>query len=116
MASALASYLVGGVCTLGYFGDPFDPITHYGTGKTGNTSLLQFQSCSLPIGTRVHLSIIDVHGRRVAVFAEGLRTLGSHEIGWDRRDSFGADCSNRIYFVRPAVRGSVAVGRVLEIR
>ena len=71
---------------------------------------------SLPRGSRVHLAIIDVHGRRVAVLADGLRGSGSHAVSWDGRDSFGSGCSNGIYFVRFTVDGSVANRRVLKVK
>lgn len=71
---------------------------------------------SLPRAGEVHLSIVDVHGRRVAVLEEGLRGAGFHAVAWDGRDSFGSDCSNGIYFLRFATEGTVAIRRVLRIQ
>ena len=71
---------------------------------------------SLPRAGRVHLSIIDVQGRRVAILADGGQGAGSHVVVWDGRDRIGSDSSTGIYFVRFAVEGTVVVRRVLRMR
>jgi hypothetical protein len=51
----------------------------------------------LPEAAHVHLSVYDVSGRQIAVLADEFITDGTHEIGWDGRDSQGSAVESGIY-------------------
>lgn len=70
---------------------------------------------AIPRAGRVHLSIIDIVGRRRMVLVDEERGAGSHTVTWNGRDHFEADCAPGVYFVRLAFAGDATVQRVLRV-
>ena len=57
--------------------------------------------------TRVHVSVVDLMGREVAVLADGVAPAGSHHVSWDH----AAVAPAGMYFVRYQAEGRVLVRR-----
>jgi hypothetical protein len=70
---------------------------------------------SLPVETRVRLSIFDVLGREVAVLKDGVMPSGRHEVLWDGL-SRGNEVSAGVYFSRLSAGGKTQVERFVLSR
>ena len=69
--------------TLGNYPNPFNPETTI--------------SFTLAESGSMHLSIIDVDGRRVRTLVEGARSAGLQEVSWDGLNDQGRPCSSGVY-------------------
>jgi hypothetical protein len=71
---------------------------------------------ALPRTGWARLSVVDVHGRQLAILADAEKGSGVHPITWNGRDRAGLDCPAGIYFVWLAIGNSVTAERVLRLK
>lgn len=64
--------------------NPFNPLTRISFG--------------LPVGSRVHLTIFDIQGRRVRSLLDQSMPPGVHETTWDGRTQNGSDAASGVYY------------------
>ncbi len=57
-------------------------------------------------GVRVHVEVLDVRGRRIAVLVDEWMPAGEHSLPWLARDAHGRPLASGVYFVRLAVAGA----------
>jgi hypothetical protein len=55
-------------------------------------------SFTLPVHTRVTLTVYDVAGRLVRTLVDGALTAGTRRVTWDGRDAEGREVSSGVYF------------------
>ncbi len=59
----------------------------------------------LPREASAKLDVYDVAGRRVKTLFNGMQTVGSHAVVWNRRDDAGRDAPAGVYFYRLTMDG-----------
>ncbi|TMQ55926.1 MAG: T9SS type A sorting domain-containing protein [Candidatus Eisenbacteria bacterium] len=69
----------------------------------------------LPEESAVHLSVVDVQGREIAVLAEGVQAAGWHPAGWSGRAARGRAPAG-LYFARLRAGGRTFVQRFVLTR
>ena len=69
----------------------------------------------LPEESAVHLSVVDVQGREIAVLAEGVQAAGWHPAGWSGRAPRGRAPAG-LYFARLRAGGRTFVQRFVLTR
>ena len=57
-------------------------------------------SYSLPVKANVTVSIYNVLGQRVKLFAQGEQSAGTYSVTWDATDSHGAEVASGMYFYK----------------
>ena len=68
----------------------------------GSTSI----SFSLPVASRVKLSVYNITGQLVKILADGQAGAGHHSVSWNGRDQAGQAAANGIYFYRMEAAGA----------
>ena len=76
------------------------PLT-YGIEKVspnpfGNNQIVQF---SIPVDTRITLSVVDISGRIIKTLMNGEYRAGSYSVVWDGTNGAGKKVSSGIYFI-----------------
>jgi hypothetical protein len=79
---------------------------------TSGTTDLEF---TLGTSRAVHLSIHDVHGRRVRNLSSGRLPAGRHAVRWDGRDAHQQVTPAGLYFVRLVAGSDVLSRRIVRI-
>src|SRR5688572_27812856 len=64
----------------------------------------------------VAIDVFDVAGRRVRALEHGLRSAGSHRIGWDGRRDDGSPAASGVYFVRARSEFAIQTRRLVLVR
>jgi hypothetical protein len=64
----------------------------------------------------VYLAVYDVHGRRLAVLADGLLPAGSQDVDWNRRADSGNRVGPGVYFARLTVGDFKTTKRFVLLR
>lgn len=70
---------------------------------------------SVPIGNKMTLSVIDISGRTVAVFADDETSLGKKNIHWDGRDMQGRKVPAGTYFIHLKINGESVTQKAVVI-
>jgi hypothetical protein len=66
---------------------------------------------------RVRLSVHDVHGRVVAILAEGILPAGSHRVPWTGKNAHGEAVASGVYFYRLTTeKGFEATKRMVLVK
>jgi len=86
----------------GIFPNPFNPKTTIGYYLDRQKS--------------VHLSVLDISGRRLAVLVDQVIEAGHHQVEWSGRDSAGQPVSSGTYILRMETPDKVESRRALLIR
>lgn len=90
------------VVRLSILSSPFDP-----------TATLQLR---IPEPGPASIAVYDVHGRRLAVLAEGRFQAGSHEVDWDRTNDSGNKVGPGVYFLRLRVGDFYTTRKIVLLR
>jgi hypothetical protein len=93
------------------------PVTAFALGAVQpnpSRGAIQF-SYQLPRDAQVHLSVVDVQGREVAVIASGSVAAGRHVATWSGATS-GGQAAHGLYFVRYVAGGKVFSRRFALLR
>ena len=70
---------------------------------------------ALPRGSRVHLSVLDIQGREVAVLADGVFKAGRYQATWTGQTDRGAAPAG-VYFVRCQALGRNLTERLVRLQ
>ena len=84
------------------FPNPFNPVT-----------AIQFSTAS---SGRVELRVYDIAGRVVRTLAEGVRTVGHHDVTWDGRDDIGVAVASGVYICQLNAPGCVETKKMVLLR
>jgi len=71
---------------------------------------------TLPARTRVHLTVFDIQGRRVATLADGTEDPGEHTVTWDGRGDNGLPAASGLYFLHLRAGNEARVQKVILSR
>jgi flagellar hook assembly protein FlgD len=77
----------------------------------GSTTL----AFTLPMATRVRLTVHDVAGRCVARLVDGPRARGVHLVEWDARDTHGRRTGAGVWLVRLEAGATVRTVRFVRL-
>jgi hypothetical protein len=81
-----------------------------GSNPSSGTTRLSY---SLPHTGAVHVEVVDVAGRRIAILADGSSEAGRHELSWDGLDSDGHRVSNGVYYAQMRFEGAAKRQRIV---
>jgi hypothetical protein len=68
---------------------------------------------TLDMDSRVHLSVYNILGERVATLVDELQTAGSHVVRWNGRSASGRELPVGVYFCRFASDGVLATRQLV---
>jgi hypothetical protein len=92
--------------------NPFSARGGSAFGGNSGTEIRYF----LPQNSRVHLTVYDILGRRVAVLIDGHEAAGNKRIRWDGRDSQGRDVPEGIYLYIIHAGGTTRMKRMIFLK
>ena len=52
---------------------------------------------ALPVGSHVHVAVMDPLGRTIRVLHDGVLDAGDHSLGWDARADGGSEVAAGVY-------------------
>ena len=73
-------------------------------------------SFELPTSSHVTLTVFNILGQEVRRLADGIYTVGRHEVVWDGRSDGGSECSSGIYFYRIDAGDFSSVRKMVLVR
>ena len=66
--------------------------------------------------SRVTVAVYDMMGRKVATLVDGVRSAGSHAVGWNGQSDSGQDLASGVYLLRMQAEGKSETKRTTIIR
>jgi hypothetical protein len=79
------------------------------SGKTSVEFILAEQ-------TRVTVSVYDMMGRKVATLVDGVRSSGTHTVGWNGQSDNGQNLASGVYLLRMQANGQSSTQRLTIVR
>jgi hypothetical protein len=71
---------------------------------------------SVPKSGPVRVGVFDIHGRHVATLVEETMSPGVYRVGWNGKDSQGADVASGVYYAQIRSQGGSGSGRLALIK
>jgi len=70
----------------------------------------------LPEQKRVTVAVYDVMGRKVATLVDGMRSAGTHAVGWGGQSDSGQDLASGVYLLRMQAGDQASTRRLTIVR